>query len=578
MSAATFLGDAHIRWTGTDRPEGDDAYFVGATFTGDTYFDGSPATGNLYLSGATFLGDVYFSEIGDNPPGFTGNVYCTDTTFMKKVYFSRTKFAGDVYFTGTAFEDDAYFTEVTFTNGAYFSRTSTRDREVMGDPTHFAKDVHFDRTTFRNGSDFSGAIFDGDAYLTRTAFAARADFAGATFARDAFFSDSRFATARFHETTFAKGFDAEGSTFDHLDFSRAKFDELQRLGPLVADSILLTRASFKNPVVIEAETTQLSCGGARFTGGAELRVRHGRVDLAEAFFGSASSLSTSAARFSSGDDRESADHRPVLMSLRSTDVSELALTDVDVRWCRFAGAHHLDKLRIEGVSLFHKPPRGRWRTSRQVLFEEHLWRAGLRPREGWLSATPWEPQGGRAEDVGAERLAAVYRSLRKALEDGKNEAGAGDFYYGEQEARRRADATSRVEKIILWAYWLISGYGQRASRATAALLLLVAVVTSLLIGFGLPSPGPASQSTTTTTSSQTVTTTVDLPAQLPPAGQRWTWRRAGDATRIALGAVVFRDAGQKLTTTGTWTVMVARFLGPLLLALTALAIRARVKR
>ena len=31
-------------------------------------------------------------------------------------------------------------------------------------------------------------------------------------------------------------------------------------------------------------------------------------------------------------------------------------------------------------------------------------------------------------------------------------------------------------------------------------------------------------------------------------------------------------------TTGTWVVMVARFLGPLFLALAALAIRARVKR
>jgi hypothetical protein len=45
-----------------------------------------------------------------------------------------------------------------------------------------------------------------------------------------------------------------------------------------------------------------------------------------------------------------------------------------------------------------------------------------------------------------------------------------------------------------------------------------------------------------------------------------------------MGAVVFREAGQTLTSAGSWTVMVARFAGPVLLALAVLAIRARVKR
>jgi len=63
-----------------------------------------------------------------------------------------------------------------------------------------------------------------------------------------------------------------------------------------------------------------------------------------------------------------------------------------------------------------------------------------------------------------------------------------------------------------------------------------------------------------------------------PGEQVWSWGRIDQSLRIALGAVVFRDAGQTLTSAGAWTVMIARFVGPVLLALGVLAVRARVKR
>ena len=138
--------------------------------------------------------------------------------------------------------------------------------------------------------------------------------------------------------------------------------------------------------------------------------------------------------------------------------------------------------------------------------------------------------------------------MRKAFEDGKNEAGAGDFYYGEMEARRRSEVTPLAERWILRAYWALSGYGQRAVRAVVAIVVLVAVVSVLLFMVGLP------------------------------GGHGWNWGRVDQSLRIALGAVVFRDAGQQLTSAGAWTVMIARFVGPVLLALGVLAVRARVKR
>jgi hypothetical protein len=133
----------------------------------------------------------------------------------------------------------------------------------------------------------------------------------------------------------------------------------------------------------------------------------------------------------------------------------------------------------------------------------------------------------------------LYRALRKSFEDSKNEPGAADFYYGEMECRRHSDMSSRTERVILWFYWLLSGYGQRASRALIALVLVVAVVAGLLTVLG---------------------------------------QDFGMAARIAMGAVVFRDDRTDLTAAGEWTLLVARLLGPLLLAMAVLAIRARVKR
>jgi hypothetical protein len=212
------------------------------------------------------------------------------------------------------------------------------------------------------------------------------------------------------------------------------------------------------------------------------------------------------------------------------------LIDVDLSWCLIAGAYRLDELRLEGHCTFNSSLKG-WRWARrQMLSEEYLWRGNFHP---FIDVE---------EDIEPERTAGLYRSLRKAFEDSKNEAGAGDFYYGEMEMRRHANATPWTERGILAAYWALSGYGQRAVRAVLAVVVLVGLVSVLLFTVGLP------------------------------GGQVWSWGRVDQSVRIALGAVVFRDAGQTLTSAGAWTVMIARFVGPVLLALGVLAVRARVKR
>lgn len=608
-----------------------------------------PNFGHLRLDGARFHGDVDFSEarfgqeaVFDNAiffghakfdnahfhreAAFDSTRFCEDTTFIGTHFHNSTTFTGEVLFTkATSFKSAQFdlavtFDRVKFTGNTTFELAFFDNAAWFGRDAHFYGSVsfkeatfglgHFDGTNFDKAAVFGGARFLSVASFGDAKFNGTTEFRRTHFDGDAWFKDAEFRIrAGFAEAEFDGDTHFAGARFaSEAVFRSAKFKTTTTLGPFIAKQVQLEDALFSHSVAVELDTEELLCDGARFESGVALRVRsRAAVSLKQVYFGGPSSLEGRRKPFritAEGIDKDlphcpTPDSTPVprveewapqLMSLQGTDVTELVLTDVNLRWCRFAGAHHLDKLRIEGSSPFLHPPTGwhrapkwpfvwRW-TRRQVLAEEHAWRLD---RPGGKAAG-WQPHPltDQPAEMGAPRLAVLYRSLRKALEDGKDEAGAGDFYYGEMEARRHAG--SRRDKIVLGSYWLVSGYGQRALRAIAGLAALVTVLTVLLLGWGLPADSPPQLATGTLSaapvrSPQTVTLQMsDTPVALPPLAQRWTAARAEKAVQLALGSVVFRDAGQKLTTTGTWATMAGRFLGPVLLALAALAVRARVKR
>ncbi|WP_432043559.1 hypothetical protein [Streptomyces cadmiisoli] len=167
-----------------------------------------------------------------------------------------------------------------------------------------------------------------------------------------------------------------------------------------------------------------------------------------------------------------------------------------------------------------------------------------------------------------------------SFEDAKNEPGAADFYYGECEMRRHDRAgTPRVERGLLWAYWLLSGYGLRAARALGWLAAAMLLTIMLLMGFGLPGSSPKQEVTgTVPPGGGKVTFTIDKDDAQNPTGDRFTGKRFEKALNITLNSVVFRSSGQDLTTAGTYIEMTSRLLEPALLALAVLAIRGRIKR
>ncbi|MFI8234912.1 hypothetical protein ACIGDI_39570 [Streptomyces sp. NPDC085900] len=182
--------------------------------------------------------------------------------------------------------------------------------------------------------------------------------------------------------------------------------------------------------------------------------------------------------------------------------------------------------------------------------------------------------------MGPAQLAPVYRALREAFEDGKNEPGAADFYYSEMEMRRHDETGSAcAERGLLHAYCLLSDYGLRASRALGWLAAAMLVTIVLLMGFGLPTNDPKQEATgIVPPGGGRVTFEIGKDDPHNPTGNRFTSERFEKALNVTLNLVVFRSADQDLTTTGTDIEMTSRLAEPILPGLAVLAVRNRVKR
>ncbi|MFD7278390.1 pentapeptide repeat-containing protein [Streptomyces sp. NPDC059862] len=544
------------------------------------------------------------------------------TSFQSSTCFLRCGFGGFANFRG------AYITNADF-SGAHFHSADFSSLQhagslnfseaVFDDVASFEKSeistAHFERATFSQGkfwftkfigyTSFESAEFRDYTSFESSEFRDGADFSRASF-RQVNFSDVQFlGTTMFHRSKFESG-NFTGASFtspvvfamahatNALAFGGTTF-ERHFMGPVSARYVLMTNAVFGSVVRVEVTAEHLSLSRTRFEAPAAFHVRHAVIDLTDVNPSFPVTIASHSEEFTSGADTliedfaTEGDALGKISSLKGVDAALLVLNDIDLRRCTFEGSYHLDQIKLDGRCRFSTPPQGaRWGkawipirlwTQRKVLEEERVWRASTPIHEldkaGWGDSAP----PNRVAD--SQDIAATYRQLRKALEDGLNEPGAADFYYGEMEMRRRDHEISVSERGLLHSYWALSGYGLRASRAIGWLLSAMAVTVLLMMGLGLPNTNPKQEASGIVSSPGAKTTLVldkPEPTLNLPVRDRFTSKRLEKAGQIVLNSVVFRSSGQDLTTAGTWIEMISRFTEPVLLGFAALAVRGRIKR
>ncbi|MET7300439.1 pentapeptide repeat-containing protein [Embleya sp. NPDC005575] len=598
-----------LRDPATAHPHFGIARFHGATFSAEATFDNVTFSAAADFNRATFSADTRFGRATFSADaGFNRATFSADTRFDRATFsgftgFHSTTFSAHAEFGGATFFADAWFDNATFSSTARF-HGATFSADAGFSRATFSADTRFGRVAFFADTRFDKATFSADAWFSLATFSATAQFNNATFSADAWFDNATFcAHTGFDNATFSADARFDNATFSaDAGFDGVRFHSAAMLGPFVCVGELgLSQAVFGVPVVIEAAATRVRCERTRWDATAILRLRHADLDLTEVVVTQPIAVTAHPTVFPWGPDVVDESALPGttpgvrVASLRGVDAAHLVLTDIDLSECVFTGAFHLDQLRLEGRTIFRNTPAGihrqgvlplRW-TRRRVLAEEHHWRAAQTPHVHPTALTDrdWTPGPHHPDPAltpGPDDLAPVYRALRKAFEDGKNEPGAADFYYAEMEMRRhdRHD-TTRAERGLLTAYWALSGYGLRASRALTWLGLAMTTTILAMMLWGLPNTDPKPQITGKQAAvGQDMQLTLDNP---DPAltGQpltRLTGKRAEKATRVVLNSVVFRSSGQNLTTTGAYIEMTSRFLEPVLLALAVLAIRSRVKR
>ena len=598
---ATFKGDANFRRTTFKGL----AEFDGATFKGNASFGGATFEGNASFGGAIFKGYMGAEFGGTTFKGFARFGEATfkghqgasfrGATFKGNASFDRAAVEHNAEFDGATFEGNASFRGTTFKGFARFGEATFGDDAEFGEATFeryggfrgatFKGLARFDGATFKGNASFRGATFKGNASFRGATFKGNASFRGATFGDDAEFGEAtferfggfggvifevaagfkvaRFMDAWFGGTTFKGLARFDGATFkgdarfDEAAFKGAGFDgatfegDVPVLGPITVDKQLnLGGVQFAASIRIEADAGEVTCRRGRFPERVRFDVRRALVRLDDLDL-SVPSLFTGPTVAASASARTT--EQPRLLSLQRANVAGLTLENVDLANCRFAGAHNLEKLRLEAGAVFGLSPAVAGWERRQVIAEEAAWRAA-RARPGRWSPPEWPYSDNKPEVVSPGAVAVLYRALRKSREDAKDEPGAADFYYGEMEMRRHDRGISgtnrwrgRVTRLVLTAYWLVSGYGLRAWRSLAAL----AVVTTLFaaafhfVGFTRP-PEPTSY---------------------------WTSLLYAFRSTISL-----TDNQVTLTAWGSFFQALLRITGPVLLGLMLLALRSRVKR
>jgi hypothetical protein len=348
----------------------------------------------------------------------------------------------DFNFKGVWFPDELSFSDFSFSMKADFGDA------IFNGMTSFAQ------VTFKAEADFSKATFNAMAYFGRGSFSATADFSAARFNAMAYFSEAAFGAgvADFGSAIFSSEADFSGAAFNaEANFRWASFkDQTSFRGTAFNELANFRDATFnaKTDFMWGTFASKANFIGATFVD---------YVSFAgyeeNPLFSERSSLDLQFARI----------EKPNRVSFRTLTLRPLWFVNVDARKIDFADVHWDWRARDEEV----KDLKGRTTSSPQRL------------------------------------LAVVYQQLALNAEENHRYNEASNFRYMAMDTRRREHWRGFAFWRLSWWYWLSSGYGERPSRATLALVGLWLLFGVIFFngqrsgGWWRPSPPPSQETTLT---------------------------------------------------------------------------------
>lgn len=380
------------------------------------------------------------------------------------------------------------------------------------DPKSFLKKVKKRINTKANVIDLRGIYFPRGfdnqyfkekkfakpVFFNETTFCGKVDFSGAKFLKGADFYGTKFSAETSFDKTVFEGF--------KTNFREAKFEgdiyffdtQFRSEEVSFTDTEFSKRVEFNNPYFY---------GRAYFI----------RTEFKE--------------RCWFGYGESSAIQQPIF---QATNLSKCSFLDFninkfDFRYCEFA----------------KRPRRALW-------FD-------LGPRENVLR-DELDCDDGITKDY--EPVRRLYLELKRNFEDKKDWNTAGDFHYGEMECRRKGRLGGWLDRFLVNAYYLASGYGERPWRAFIVLALLVLVAFPLLLSLNVLVP----------------------PLLSEQSFRFWNWvedlrNSVGYSLEVATFTRVTR-IGEALKVAGwdKWILVSESIVVYIQIALFALALRRKVKR
>ena len=464
---------------------------------------------------------------------FAGAVFPSSTAPFIDDYYGFTK-AGRVEanFSETTFKGHAVFSEITemgWSTLPFDGRANFRNAT-------FEEGATFAGTHFSGGADFHNAIFKKEADFIDTHFEREAYFVEAIFEGDTIFDNSDFESVRwttflrstfkeeayFHETFFDEGAFRSASFGKLADFSKSTFGrEADFSKTTFGKDANFSEVTFKQDANFsEATFTE----GGRFW---KLTVPSHQTAL---------------------NFRDALIEQPERFSVRSTHLRPMWFIDVDAQKFDFSDI------------VWFKLPNGD-----NLALKDEI--KALEDR-------------GVNQPESLRKLTRACRRLMNNAEENRDYPAANEFHYWSMEAQRK-EGLSRLG-LIATLYWILSGYGERPRRAFLFLVGLWAFFAFLYMVAG-PSELKVFSNflqDILSISARDIRTFLSGLRAPSPSEIKHFWADIRPALVYSLGALArLRPEPQPDGPSGFQFLVTAEgILGPLQIALLALAIRRQVMR